>query len=196
MSGRRSSSAEGRPGGTTGTVGRERRRRDRELGRRLADQHGDRVLERGALDADVDRLRLRALELGLAVITSVSAATPALYWLRVISSDLLVGGDGRRRARASARRRCAARNNRWPASPAPRAAPRRDRRRSPGRWRRRSRRCGGCGPRYRAPSSPSARRRTEFCDRRCRRRRGRWCRTCRAARSSAVAEPVAATVGK
>ena len=38
---------------------------EREHRRRLADQHRDRVLELRALDADVDRLRLRASQLRL-----------------------------------------------------------------------------------------------------------------------------------
>ena len=39
------------------------RRGERKCRRRLADQHGDRVLEGGARDADVDRLRPRGFEL-------------------------------------------------------------------------------------------------------------------------------------
>ena len=53
------------------------------------------------------------------------AATPAAYWFCGDLQRLLIGRRPRRRAAASARRRRAARNSRWPASPAPTAAPRR-----------------------------------------------------------------------
>ena len=45
--------------------GRRAARRQREVWRRLADEHRDGVLELRALHADVDRLRLGGLELGL-----------------------------------------------------------------------------------------------------------------------------------
>ena len=64
MSGRRSSSVDGSPAGITGTSAAPALGRDRQLGRRPADQHGDRVLELGAHDADRDRLGPRGFELG------------------------------------------------------------------------------------------------------------------------------------
>src|SRR5207244_3382539 len=42
----------------------DRRSSDRELGGRLADEYRDGVLEGGALDSDIDRLRARRFELG------------------------------------------------------------------------------------------------------------------------------------
>ncbi len=65
MSGRRSSSVEGRPGGTVGKVRGHVGRRDAEVGRRVPGEHRDGVLELRALRALVDRLGLGALELRL-----------------------------------------------------------------------------------------------------------------------------------
>ena len=65
MSGRRSSSAEGTPIGMTGIVAPSVAGAMREVRRRLADQHRDRMLELGAQDAQPDLLRLSALQLRL-----------------------------------------------------------------------------------------------------------------------------------
>ncbi len=66
MSGRRSSSSEGTPTGTDGgAMANFGTRRDAELGRRLADQHRNGVLELRAADPDVDRLGPGRFELGL-----------------------------------------------------------------------------------------------------------------------------------
>ena len=65
MSGRRSSSVEGTATGIFGIAAGEQVRRDREFGRRPADQHGDGVLVLRALHADIDLLRLGGLDLGL-----------------------------------------------------------------------------------------------------------------------------------
>ena len=66
MSGRRCSSADGTTSGTAGHASRSTAPTgDVELGRRLADQHRDRVLEPRALADHRDEVRLRRLELRL-----------------------------------------------------------------------------------------------------------------------------------
>ena len=155
MSGRRSSRAEGRLGGTTGTrAASGPAARVRSAGG-AAGQDRDRVLELGAPDAEVDRLRLRGLELGQGG-DDVRAGDDAGVVL--VLGDLeraAVVLDGAGRAGAAARRASGAGNSRPRARLAPTAGPRRGRRRSPARSRRRSRRCAGCGPRRRGPSSPA-----------------------------------------
>ncbi len=65
ISGRRSSSSEGTLAGMSGIAIVEMLGGERKLRRRLADEYRDRVFELRALHADVDRLRLRALQLRL-----------------------------------------------------------------------------------------------------------------------------------
>ncbi len=94
MSGRRSSSAEGRPGGTTGTWAASVAGRDGQFGRRVPGQHGDRMLELLPLHADGDQLRLGRLQLrqrGHVVDAGRRAGTILVF------GDLQrapVGGDG------------------------------------------------------------------------------------------------------
>ena len=59
-------------------IARSAIRPDRQVRRRLTDQYGNRVFDLRALHADVDRLRLRALQLLLGQHQSTRAATPAL----------------------------------------------------------------------------------------------------------------------
>ena len=69
-------------------------RGDGELGGRLADQDGDGMFELGALDSEVDQLRLRGVELGLGlrhVAIGGDAAGEAVARER---EKLLVGLDG------------------------------------------------------------------------------------------------------
>ena len=66
MSGRRSSSCDGRPAGMTGGVGAGAEASGSgERGGRLADEDGDGVLVLGALDGDVGGLDACGFELGL-----------------------------------------------------------------------------------------------------------------------------------
>ena len=88
MSGRRSSSAEGRPPAPAGASRGERRPTAsvRSAGG-CSGQHRDRVLELRAPDAEVDRLRLRASRAGSGPSRRPTRATmPALYWFWVIWS--------------------------------------------------------------------------------------------------------------
>ena len=87
MSGRRSSSAEGRPGGTPGTPAASGPAASVRSAGGCPGQHRDGVLELRPPDAEVDRLRLRGLELRLRPCTTSERATmPALYWFWAICS--------------------------------------------------------------------------------------------------------------
>ncbi len=86
MSGRRSSSSDGRPAGIAGSSLRERRDLDRERGGRLAEEHRERVFELAtpALESDrvgarVRRLGLRAREIELADVAQVEALLQEPY---------------------------------------------------------------------------------------------------------------------
>jgi hypothetical protein len=94
ISGRRSSSVDGRPTGMTGGSPLNPVTREFQFPRRLADQYRDGVLGLRALDAEVDQLRLRGVELGFGFrYVGVGCHSAGEAGFRE-SQILLVGLDG------------------------------------------------------------------------------------------------------
>ena len=155
MSGRRSAAPRAAPAGISGTAAATSRRRDREFGRRLADQHRDRVLELRARSRRARSPAPACCRAGSRPATRrIATAVPASYWFWVMRSDSAKASTERVEQPLQLVGDAQLQIVGWRAGPAPTAGRWRGRRRWPARWRRRSRRCGGPAPTDPASSSP------------------------------------------
>ena len=154
MSGRRSSSSEGNPGGIAGGGVVSGKGCWLNSAGRLADQDGDGVLECGAIDGHIDGLRARGFELRLRLRHIHAGCDAALVAAVGQLQRLLVGSRRSNPGAAAANRVRAIGSNRAPAPRADSVPYSPGRRRWPALPSARLRRCGA-----RVPKRPAPRRR-------------------------------------